>query len=186
MYTLTLDYACICIYLIFVFMHIAFEAKPRLKDLHNLVTPLHAVHWREIGNHLGLQGGQLDIIDYDQQHRAEDCCNMVWEYWLDIDSNACWKKVLDAIDNLLLSKQTLGFIPASYISPETTNILQHLCKKDRYKSSEDDWPPYQPEHYASVALIHHKDKLATTKTVISIGNKMHRGEIENHNYLFKY
>jgi len=170
--------------IISVFKHIAFEAKPRLKDLHNLVTPLYAVRWREIGSHLGLQNGLLDIIDYDQQHRAEDCCNMVWEHWLDMDSNACWEKVLVAIDNLLLPKQILGFNSASYmheISPETINILQYLYKKDRYKTAQDDWPPYQPEHYASVALIHHKDKLATTKTVISIGKKMHRGEIEKQN-----
>ena len=165
-------------------MHVASEVKPRLKDLHNLITPLHAVRWREIGNHLGLQSGLLDIIDYDQQHKAEDCCNMVWEHWLDMDSNACWKKVLDAIDVILLPKRTLGSNTASYkhdISPEATNILQHLYKTDRYKTTEDDWPPYQPEHYASVALIHHKDKLATTKTVISVGIKMHGGEIASQN-----
>ncbi|XP_065885974.1 protein NLRC5-like [Dysidea avara] len=164
-------------------MHVASEAKPRLKDLHNLITPLHAVRWREIGNHLGLQSGLLEIINYDQQHKAEDCCNMVWEHWLDMDSNACWKKVLDAIDVILLPKRTLES-NAAYkhdISPETTNIVQHLYKKDRYKTTEDDWPPYQPEHYASVALIHHKDKLATTKTVISVGIKMYGGEIASQN-----
>jgi len=160
------------------------EAKPRLKDLHNLVTPRHAAQWRDIGSHLGLQSGLLDIVDYDQQHKAEDCCNMVWEHWLDMDSKACWKKVLDITDGLLLSKQAERCSTSSIshdISPETTNLLQHMYKKDRYKTSEDDWPPYQPEHYASVALIHHKDRLATTKTVISIGKKMHRGEIETRN-----
>ena len=35
----------------------------------------------------------------------------------------------------------------------------------------DEWPPYQPRHYTTLALIHHKDK-ATDATVISVTQEL--------------
>ena len=51
---------------------------PKLKDLHNLVTPDFAAFWRVIGNHLGLKVGPLNTIDHHHHHRAEHC-NVVWK-----------------------------------------------------------------------------------------------------------
>ena len=50
--------------------------------------------------------------------------------------------------------------------------------KERYKVSEDDWLPYQPEHFTSVTLIHHKEKHASVREVIAVATKMHRGSVE--------
>ena len=59
---------------------------------------------------------------------------------------------------------------------------------DRYVSSrsvaEGDWPIYQPKHYASLALIHHKDQY-TSRSLISItkehGNLLSKQHEDNSN-----
>ena len=72
--------------------------KPVLKDLHNIVTPDYAIHWRIFGTHLKIKSGVLDTIYHDYQHKAEDCCNAVWEEWLNIDTNAVWSKLITIVD----------------------------------------------------------------------------------------
>ena len=52
---------------------------------------------------------------------------------------------------------------ANYINPlihQETQQMQQFYKNERYKTTgDDDWPPYQPDHFTSVALIHHKENL---------------------------
>ena len=36
--------------------------------------------------------------------------------------------------------------------------LQQCYINSRYSSAVDEWPPYQPRHYTTLALIHYKDK----------------------------
>ena len=74
-------------------------AKPSLKYLQNIVTPDYASHWRKIGELLGIREGILNNIDHDEFHKAEDCCNAVWEEWLDIDNMASWHKLFQIIDS---------------------------------------------------------------------------------------
>ena len=154
-----------------------------LKDLYNLVTPEYAANWKNIGSALGLTSGLLDIIEHDNHHKAEDCCNAMWEQWLDIDNTATWHKVCQSIDsltvtNFMTSKKTGMDDLTLTILFNVSNQMQRYYIEERYKISGDDWPPYQPEHFTSVALIHHKGKHRTTKEVIAVARKMHRGSIK--------
>ena len=160
-----------------------------MKDLHNLVSPEYAASWRNIGNFLGLSCGLLNIIEHDCHHKAEDCCNAVWEQWLDMDGTATWYKVTQAIDSpavasLVATNKTLcaAYTDIDVVSRQVVyhahNHMQKFYIKERYKISEDDWPPYQPEHFTSVALIHHKEKHTTVREVIAVATKIHKGSVK--------
>jgi len=157
-----------------------------LKNIYNIITPHYGAHWRAIGKHLGMETGLLDIIDHDHHHRAEDCCNAVWEQWLDIDTTASWGKVMKVIESLEVvsvmheaavqsGNSAEGLVPVPVT--KTRVQLQNFYIQERYTTSENDWPSYQPEHFTSVALIHHKEKHVTTREVIAIANVMHKGEV---------
>ena len=49
--------------------------------------------------------------------------------------------------------------------------LQKCYINSRYSHTVDEWLPYQPKHYTTLALIHHKNK-RTNATVISITQKL--------------
>ena len=154
------------------------DATPKLKDLCNLISPEYAASWRIIGASLGLTIGRLNIIQHDH-HKAEDCCNAVWEEWLDTDCTATWYKVTKVVGSPpVVSPKSL--IPSMDVATHdvinhVSNQMQQYYIKERYKISLDDWPPYQPDHFTSVALIHHKEKHRTIREVISVAQKAHRG-----------
>ena len=164
--------------------------EPTLEGLCNLVTPNYATHWKAIGQKLGLRNELLDTIEHDHHHRAEDCCNALWKHWLDMGNNTIWKKVIEAIEIPKVVKAVTNKIQSEGRSvsghfdaiPLVINTvsgqLQKYFIQERYKVSEDDWPSYQPEHFTSVALIHHREKHVTTKEVIAVANVMHKGEID--------
>ena len=160
-------------------------SRPQLRDVHNLVTPDYAAHWRAISTQLGLKVGLLDTIDHDHHHKAEDCCNAVWEQWLDMDTTASWSKVIEAVESsavvsVLHKTAVIDNSTKDTVSEPLTNArnqLQEFYTNERYKGSEDDWPSYQPEHFTSVALIHHREKHVTTREVIAIANVLHKGEV---------
>ena len=51
------------------------------------------------------------------------------------------------------------------------DYLQTCYINSRYSLSVDEWLPYQPRHYTTLALIHHKDK-CTEATVISVTQEL--------------
>ena len=168
-------------------------SKPLLKDLLNIVTPDYAVHWRKIGENLGIKSGVLDTIDHDNHHKAEDCCNTVWEEWLDIDTTAAWCKVIEIINsstivNAITSMAMSTDDPIWCTVLNASDQMRQFYNNERYayKCKEDDWPPYQPDHFTSVALIHHKEKHATRKEVIAVATSWaYKGNVEyliNNNY----
>ena len=61
------------------------------------------------------------------------------------------------------------------------DYLQKSYINCRYSpTGDDEWPPYQPKHYTTLALIHHKDK-HTDATVISITQELAvAGKFEDH------
>jgi len=159
--------------------------KPALKDLSNSVTLEYGVHWKEIGTLLQLRKGVLDMIDKDY-HKTEDRCNEMWREWIDTDKNASWGKVFEVIDKIpycnvapactiIHSDSLKGNF--AVVLHDTKELLQELYQNDRYKNSNDDWPRYQPDNYINVALIHHKEKCTTGSVVVSIQERMHRGEV---------
>ena len=161
-------------------------SKPELKDLFNVVTPDYSANWREIGESLGLKVGELNAIDHDHHHRAVDCCDAVWEKWLEIDSSASWNKVIQSTESLdprnyavdsAVTVLTVNHNSISVVVQGVTDRLQKHFIIERYKNSDDDWPSYQPDHFTSVALIHHREKHATEKEIITISKQQHKGEI---------
>ena len=74
-------------------------SSPLLKDLHNHITPHYAARWRVIGTLLCLPKGRLDIIEHDNYHKAEPCCDAVLEEWLEVDPSASWNKLLSVIQS---------------------------------------------------------------------------------------
>ena len=49
--------------------------------------------------------------------------------------------------------------------------LQECYISSRHSPTVDEWPPYQPKHYTTLALIHNKDK-CTDATVISVTQEL--------------
>ena len=73
------------------------KSKPTPKDLQRCVTPQYATSWREIGIQLDLTNEALSIIQEDYP-LAKRRCNEMLMKWLEVDTNASWQKLLDAID----------------------------------------------------------------------------------------
>jgi len=82
------------------FIFISANSSPLLKDLHCLITPQYAAHWRVIGLQLGLPSGTLDIIEQDNVYRSVPCCNAMWSKWVKMDPSASWGKLFKAIDGV--------------------------------------------------------------------------------------
>ena len=156
--------------------------KPLLKDLYNIVTPDYAVHWRMFGTHLGIRSGILDTIDHNNKHKAEDCCDAVWEEWLNNDAEAAWCKLIRIVDSIKAhDDHTTSIIDETLCHAilESSDQLQQHYKNQRYKKAEDEWPPFQPDHFTSVAIIHHKEKYATMREVIAVATKAYEGNFTN-------
>ena len=51
------------------------------------------------------------------------------------------------------------------------DYLQKSYINSRYSRMTDEWPPYQPRHYTTLALIHHKNR-STDATVISVTQEL--------------
>ena len=47
------------------------------------------------------------------------------------------------------------------------NYLRGKYNKSRFHYAPNDWPPYHPKHYTTLALVHHKGKCINTE-IISI------------------
>ena len=97
-------------------------------------------------------------------------------------------KVIEAIESAaLLSTSPSASLVSSglyntvpVIIANVTDQLQKQFKLERYKMSEDDWPSYQPKHFTTVALIHHREKHATETEVAAVVDKMRKGKIVVH------
>ena len=154
-----------------------------LKDLYNIITPDYAVNWRTIGENLGIRNGILDAIGHDNHHKAEDCCNAMWEEWLNIDTSASWSKLIQIIDSpkivssITNKKDGMDAATQSAVQNASDQMRQFYIN-ERYKSTEDDWPLYQPNHFTSVALIHHKEKYMTNREVFAVASRTFKGNVK--------
>ena len=75
------------------------DSPPKLKDLHNLITPEYAAYWRIIGTSLGFGTGYLGAIESGYPKDNFWCCNTLLEKWVDMDTTASWKKIIKVIDS---------------------------------------------------------------------------------------
>ena len=81
---------CVCLVL---------NSEPKLKDLYNLITPEYAAHWKVIGILLGIKKGILDGIERNFPSNVSWCCNELLDTWLERDTNASWKKIIEVINS---------------------------------------------------------------------------------------
>ena len=54
---------------------------------------------------------------------------------------------------------------------DVNDNLRSCHINSRFAQTADEWPPYQPKHYTTLALIHHKDK-STDASVISVTQEL--------------
>ena len=88
---------CIC-----CFGHIGID-HPDLKDLCKFVLPRYAAHWKKIGIFLGIQPGQLAVIQSNNPADANGCCTDLFIKWLESVENTTWEKMFEAIDQAIMS-----------------------------------------------------------------------------------
>ena len=88
---------------------LGYSGRPLLKDLQNFITPYNAAHWTVIGTQLGIHSGILQGIQASFPTDAFRCCNMMLEHWLDMDSNATWDKIREAIECPGVTKAIITF-----------------------------------------------------------------------------
>lgn len=58
----------------------------------------------------------------------------------------------------------------SIATVEATTYIRQQYINSRFAIAEDDWPPYQPKHYTTLALIHHEG--CTDVEVISVTQEL--------------
>jgi len=66
-----------------------------------------------------------------------------------------------------------------FTGKENTSVSDHvkvLYKETRYKTSQDDWPPEQPQHFTSVTIIYHR-KWRTKREVIAVADVTISGSV---------
>ena len=84
------------------YMHIYVGAgKPTIKSLmkyRNNIAP----YWR----HLGIQLLQdkhtkkLEVIQANHRNKVEECFDEMFQYWLDVDTEATWIKLIAALEDI--------------------------------------------------------------------------------------
>jgi len=79
------------------------NTTPSLKDLYEDITPQYAAKWKVIGTLLGLSSGKLSNIEAGWPTNVEKCCNDMLEAWKEIDTEASWKKMCEAIESPAVS-----------------------------------------------------------------------------------
>ena len=75
------------------------NSPPKLKDLYNLITPEYAAHWKVIGTLLGVEKGIITGVERNFPNNVSWCCNELLETWLERDTEASWKKMIQVIDS---------------------------------------------------------------------------------------
>ena len=79
-------------------------SRPTLRELCEKVTPNFAAHWRRIGISLDIHHGELEIIESDCFRDCRECCDRMLAKWLDVDVNASWEKLRNAITSAMYGR----------------------------------------------------------------------------------
>ena len=74
-------------------------AKPRLKDLSNHVAPNVDHKWYSLGVQLfdDKDVKVLASIEVDYRGDVDACCTKMFERWLEIVPNACWRQLIGGL-----------------------------------------------------------------------------------------
>ena len=89
--------------LIHYFFPLLEHDKPSQADLSTYVTPSVADNWRVLGQLLLsndlVEKRWLEIIEADYPGSVVNCCNRMFTTWLESDTNASWKKLIEALQS---------------------------------------------------------------------------------------
>ncbi|XP_065916596.1 uncharacterized protein [Dysidea avara] len=134
------------------------KQRPVLADINKYLVPWWASKWKQLGAQLNIGENKMDIIEYNNPHDCERCCSKMLNDWLNDTLDATWDHLTIAVDKLPSLDVTVQ---------EAFSVLRDRYVTGRFYMSGNHWPPYQPKHYTTLALIHYKEAYADTK-VISI------------------
>ena len=60
-----------------------------------------APYWRDLGIELLQENtDKLNVIQADHHNEVEACCNKMFQYWLQVDTEANWNKLIDALERI--------------------------------------------------------------------------------------
>ena len=81
-----------------IFVHIDAN-KPTLRSLMKYRDKI-APHWRHLGEQLMQEKFiyKLNIIKVNHPNNLEDCCYEMFQLWLEVDTEANWNKLIDALE----------------------------------------------------------------------------------------
>ena len=82
--------------------------RPELKDINSYVVTKCATKWKHVGENLNIDEDLLNIIEEDNPNNCENCCSEVLSLWLDLNPNASWNILLDAVDK---TRNTVKKVP---------------------------------------------------------------------------
>ena len=59
-----------------------------------------ASKWRELGRHLNIPKHLMENIEHDHPHDCETCCSKMFSEWLNINPDASWEDIINAVDDI--------------------------------------------------------------------------------------
>jgi len=80
---------------------LAENEKPLLRELNNHVVPKWAASWKQLGGLLNIEEHLIRIIEQDHPNDCEGCCSKMLQEWLDMNSNATWEILVNALDKVV-------------------------------------------------------------------------------------
>ena len=83
-----------------IFEHIGAN-KPTLKLLTKYRDSI-APYWRNLGLELLQEEytNKLKVIEENHPTKVQDCCDKMFQCWLEVDTEASWNKLIDALEHI--------------------------------------------------------------------------------------
>ena len=133
--------------------------KPKEAHLKKFVTKNYAVHWKRIGILLNIEEDTLNKIALNN-NEVSICCNAMWNEWLSKSITASWDDITNATDCV-----------------HVITHLQAIYKEERDKDMEDEWALHQPENFANVSMIYHKEKNVSQQQIHALATAQRSARI---------
>lgn len=81
-------------------MYVTIVKSPKLEEAIMFVVPKYTTRWKDIGPMLNLADDLLSAIEQAYPTNPDWCCDKMLQRWLEVDNQATWKQLNDAIDFL--------------------------------------------------------------------------------------
>ena len=138
-----------------------------------MIESQQVVKWKLIGFRLGIPTGKLDVIEKDNNNKAEECCFAMLLYWCDDNPSASLEILKKEVSKIKSIAATVNISAVEQVK----SFLLHRYNKARYNKLIKLGLPYKPEQFTSVAYIHHKHSEVTEESVTAVAKVIHNGDI---------